>query len=135
MVAHELCAVIPVYNHGATVAAVHARLAALGLPCVLVDDGSAPDCAAILDTLAALPRTHLVRRAANGGKGAAVQDGCAPRAIWATATRCRWTPTASMPWMTPPASRRPRGRGPTRSSAARRYTATTCRAAASTAAG
>ncbi|MFY3136384.1 glycosyltransferase family 2 protein [Achromobacter xylosoxidans] len=75
MTPHRLCAVIPVYNHGGTVAAVHAQLAALGLPCVLVDDGSATDCAAVLDSLATLPRTHLVRRAVNGGKGAAVQDG------------------------------------------------------------
>lgn len=75
MTPHKLCAVIPVYNHGTTVAAVHAQLAALGLPCVLVDDGSAPDCAVALDALAALPGTHLVRRAQNGGKGAAVQDG------------------------------------------------------------
>ncbi|MBB1594969.1 glycosyltransferase family 2 protein [Achromobacter sp. UMC46] len=75
MPAHKLCAVIPVYNHGATVAAVHAQLAAQDLPCVLVDDGSEPGCAAALDALAALPRTHLVRRAVNGGKGAAVQDG------------------------------------------------------------
>jgi len=72
---HKLCAVIPVYNHGATVAAVHTQMAAQGLPCVLVDDGSEPGCAAVLDTLAAQPRTHLVRRAVNGGKGAAVQDG------------------------------------------------------------
>lgn len=75
MTAHRLCAVIPVYNHGATVGAVHAQLAAQGLPCVLVDDGSEPGCAAALDALAALPRTHLLRRGANGGKGAAVQDG------------------------------------------------------------
>lgn len=72
---HKLCAVIPVYNHGATVAAVHTQMAAQGLSCVLVDDGSEPGCAAVLDTLAAQPRTHLVRRAVNGGKGAAVQDG------------------------------------------------------------
>lgn len=72
---HKLCAVIPVYNHGATVAAVHAQLAAQGLPCVLVDDGSEPGCAAVLDALAAQPRTHLIRRSENGGKGAAVQDG------------------------------------------------------------
>lgn len=72
---HKLCAVIPVYNHGATVAAVHAQMVAQGLPCVLVDDGSEPGCAAVLNTLAAQPRTHLLRRAANGGKGAAVQDG------------------------------------------------------------
>ncbi|WP_454694148.1 glycosyltransferase family 2 protein [Achromobacter aegrifaciens] len=75
MTPHKLCALIPVYNHGATVAAVHAQLAAQGLPCVLVDDGSAPACAATLDALAAQPHTHLLRRAANGGKGAAVQDG------------------------------------------------------------
>ncbi|WP_447919068.1 glycosyltransferase family 2 protein [Achromobacter aegrifaciens] len=75
MTTHKLCALIPVYNHGATVAAVHAQLAAQGLPCVLVDDGSAPSCAAALDALATQPRTHLVRRAENGGKGAAVQDG------------------------------------------------------------
>ncbi|WP_342066502.1 glycosyltransferase family 2 protein [Achromobacter kerstersii] len=75
MTAYKLCAVIPVYNHGATVAAVHAQLAAQGLPCVLVDDGSEPGCAAALDALGALPHTHLVRRAENGGKGAAVQDG------------------------------------------------------------
>lgn len=75
MTMHKLCALIPVYNHGATVAAVHAQLRAQGLPCVLVDDGSEPGCAAVLDALAAQPATHLVRRAKNGGKGAAVQDG------------------------------------------------------------
>lgn len=72
---HRACAVIPVYNHGATVAAVVARLLALGLPCILVDDGSTPGCAAVLDGLAQLPDVHLVRRQTNGGKGAAVQDG------------------------------------------------------------
>ncbi|WP_454673606.1 glycosyltransferase family 2 protein [Achromobacter pestifer] len=75
MSVHRLCAVIPVYNHGATVAAVHAQLAAQDLPCVLVDDGSELACAATLDALATLPHTHLVRRGVNGGKGAAVQDG------------------------------------------------------------
>lgn len=75
MAPHKLCALIPVYNHGATVAAVHAQLVAQGLPCVLVDDGSEPSCAAALDALAAQPHTHLLRRAVNGGKGAAVQDG------------------------------------------------------------
>ena len=75
MAPHKLCALIPVYNHGTTVAAVHAQLVAQGLPCVLVDDGSEPSCAAALDALAAQPHTHLLRRAVNGGKGAAVQDG------------------------------------------------------------
>lgn len=75
MSGYRLCALIPVYNHGATVGAVQAQLAAQGLPCVLVDDGSEPGCAAVLDALAARPGTHLLRRPANGGKGAAVQDG------------------------------------------------------------
>jgi glycosyltransferase involved in cell wall biosynthesis len=75
MTAHRLCAVIPVYNHGATVAAVLRRVAGYGIPCILVDDGSAPGCAAQLDTLAAAGAATLVRRAHNGGKGCAVQDG------------------------------------------------------------
>ncbi|MGY6269634.1 glycosyltransferase family 2 protein [Achromobacter denitrificans] len=75
MTPHKLCAVIPVYNHGATVSLVHRQLADMGLPCVLVDDGSDAACAAVLDRLASRPRTWLYRRAANGGKGAAVQDG------------------------------------------------------------
>ncbi len=79
MAPHKLCAVIPVFNHGGTVSAVVAQLTAQGLPCVLVDDGSDPACAAVLDQLAAQPGMQpdirLVRRAVNGGKGAAVQDG------------------------------------------------------------
>jgi len=73
--AYRPIALIPVYNHGATVATVHAPLAALDLPCVLVDDGSDPACAAVLEALAKQPHTYLVRRPRNGGKGAAVQDG------------------------------------------------------------
>ncbi|WP_144635813.1 glycosyltransferase family 2 protein [Bordetella genomosp. 13] len=72
---HRLCAVIPVYNHGRTVRAVVRRIRALDIPCVLVDDGSEPDCAAELDALHAEGLATLVRRAANGGKGHAVQDG------------------------------------------------------------
>ena len=82
MTPHKLCAVVPVYNHGGTVAAVVAQLAAQGLPCVLVDDGSAPACAAVLDALAERPDTHLVRRPVNGGKGAAVLAVCPFYAGW-----------------------------------------------------
>lgn len=71
---HNPCAVIPVYNHGATVGAVVAAMRALGLPCILVDDGSRAECAAVLDALRG-PGVTLVRRAVNGGKGAAVRDG------------------------------------------------------------
>lgn len=72
---HRPCAVIPVYNHGATVRGVVAGLRACGLPCILVDDGCAPASAAVLDALAAEDAVVLLRRARNGGKGRAVQDG------------------------------------------------------------
>lgn len=68
------CAVIPVYNHGAKVGTVVAALRTLNLPCMLVDDGSDADCATVLDALAG-PGVTLVRRAVNGGKGVAVQEG------------------------------------------------------------
>jgi glycosyltransferase involved in cell wall biosynthesis len=75
MSSHSPCALIPVYNHGRTVAAVARALRVQGLPCILIDDGSEPDCAAVLDALAREPGMHLVRRAANGGKGMAMLDG------------------------------------------------------------
>lgn len=75
MSSHKPCALIPVYNHGRTVAAVAHALRARGLPCLLVDDGSEPACAAVLDALAREPGMRLVRRRANGGKGAAMLDG------------------------------------------------------------
>jgi glycosyltransferase involved in cell wall biosynthesis len=75
MTTHRLCAIIPVYNHGDTVGAVVDRVRAHGIPCILVDDGSEPRCAARLDALAASGKAVLVRRPRNGGKGAAVQDG------------------------------------------------------------
>jgi glycosyltransferase involved in cell wall biosynthesis len=72
----KLCAVVPVYDHERAVGAVIVGLCAAHLPCVVIDDGSAPPCARVLDELAAsLPGVALVRRAKNGGKGAAVSDG------------------------------------------------------------
>jgi len=71
------CIVIPVYNHEGAIGGVVARLLAHGVPCILVDDGSTPACAQVLDTLA---RQHpdavtLVRLPVNQGKGAAVMAG------------------------------------------------------------
>ena len=74
MTTHRPCAVIPVYNHGATVRGVVAHLRACGLPCILVDDGCAGPSAEVLDALAA-EGSVLLRRGRNGGKGRAVQDG------------------------------------------------------------
>ena len=88
---HRAVAIIPVYNHGDTVAPLAGRLAACGLPVILINDGSDARCAATLRQLAAKrgPDEHgrekhwpeergtitLIERAANGGKGAAVKDG------------------------------------------------------------
>jgi len=75
MPTHKPCAVVPVYNHAHTVASVAHRLHAQDLDIILIDDGSAPECAGVLDQLALTPRTCLLRRRSNGGKGAAVLDG------------------------------------------------------------
>ena len=73
----NVCAVIPVYNHGEAVGAVAQAVREADLPCILVDDGSEPGCAAVLDALAAAdPRgTFLVRLSENQGKGGAMIAG------------------------------------------------------------
>lgn len=77
------CVVIPVYNHEHAIAKVLGQVLAHGLPCILVDDGSSPACAAELDRLAAAHpgRVVLERHALNQGKGGAVLTGfaCAAR--------------------------------------------------------
>jgi len=67
--------VIPVYNHEHAIAAVVDQVRAHELPVLLVDDGSKPSCAAVLDALATRPGVTLFRRMQNGGKGAAVMSG------------------------------------------------------------
>lgn len=69
------CAVIPVYNHGATVGGVARSLAALGLPVILVDDGSGDATAAALRALAAAEGYELRVNPRNLGKGGAVRNG------------------------------------------------------------
>ncbi len=72
----RVCAVVPVYDHEAAVGGVVAGLRGHGLPVILVDDGSRPSCARVLDALAAGdPAVRLVRLERNGGKGAAVMAG------------------------------------------------------------
>ncbi|MEB0040216.1 MULTISPECIES: glycosyltransferase family 2 protein [unclassified Pseudomonas] len=72
---HNPCAVIPVYNHEHAVSAVVQKLLSAGLACVLVDDGSNPCCAAVLQTLAEQPDVYLLRLSTNQGKGGAVMVG------------------------------------------------------------
>jgi glycosyltransferase involved in cell wall biosynthesis len=66
---------IPVFDHEAAIGPVVARVEAQGLPILLVDDGSKPSSAAVLEALARPPAVTLLRRAENGGKGAAVISG------------------------------------------------------------
>lgn len=68
--------VIPVYNHPRTVGAAVRAVRALALRCILVDDGSEPGCAAVLDALAAADDgVTLLRLPRNQGKGAALAAG------------------------------------------------------------
>lgn len=68
--------VIPVYNHGAAIGAVVADVRAHGLSVILVDDGSEPNCAAVLDALTANDDAiTLVRLQTNQGKGGAMMAG------------------------------------------------------------
>ncbi len=76
MMTPSVCALIPVYNHPTTIAAVCSQLQQLGLPVLLVDDGSDAECAAVLDALQAAGH-RLLRLSHNQGKGAAVRAGLA----------------------------------------------------------
>lgn len=72
----QTCVVIPVYNHGEAIPSVVAAVRAQLLPCILVDDGSEPGCAAVLDRLAAEDAAvTLVRLPHNQGKGGAMIAG------------------------------------------------------------
>jgi glycosyltransferase involved in cell wall biosynthesis len=68
--------VIPIYEHGATIRALVASLAAHGLPIYIVDDGSgAATQAELARVRGAFPQVHLSRLPQNRGKGAAVMHG------------------------------------------------------------
>lgn len=68
--------VIPVYNHEHAIGAVVDAVRVHQLPIILVDDGSKPECGAVLKQLAATKEgVTLVTRTQNGGKGAAVMSG------------------------------------------------------------
>lgn len=70
-------AVVPVYNHPATIGQVVRQLRGHGLPCILVDDGSGPECAEVLDRLTQSGDggVQLLRLGSNQGKGAAMVAG------------------------------------------------------------
>jgi glycosyltransferase involved in cell wall biosynthesis len=69
------CALIPIYDHAATIEKVVAELPA-ELAVLIVDDGSAePTRAALQRVEAARANAEIVRRDRNGGKGAALKTG------------------------------------------------------------
>jgi glycosyltransferase involved in cell wall biosynthesis len=69
--------VIPVYNHGKAIGTLLEGVRRHAVPCLLVDDGSEPGCAGVLDALAASDpdKVGLLRLASNQGKGHAVMAG------------------------------------------------------------
>ena len=70
------CALVPVYNHHQVLAQTLANIRQFNLPVVLVDDGSDELCKTVMQNLAAVDaQVHLIRRPANGGKGAAIKTG------------------------------------------------------------
>lgn len=73
---NHFCLIIPVYNHPETIGWLMEQLATYQLHCILVNDGSDPECSERLRHLAnALPTVELIERDSNGGKGAAVKTG------------------------------------------------------------
>ena len=72
---HSRCAVlIPVYNHEQTVADVVQRTLKLGIPVVVVDDGSTD---ATFERIKGIKGTRVLRHRFNRGKGAAIMTGFA----------------------------------------------------------
>ena len=71
--------IIPVYDHEHAIGAMVDGVLATGMPCLLVDDGSRPSCAAVLDALATAhaPAVSLLRLPQNQGKGGAMLAGFA----------------------------------------------------------
>jgi len=71
------CVVVAVFDHEGALPVLVERLRPLGLCCWLVDDGSGPKCARVIDELAAANPgwLHVARLAENRGKGAAVLAG------------------------------------------------------------
>jgi glycosyltransferase involved in cell wall biosynthesis len=67
---------IPIYDHGATIGAVVDEVASLGLPTLIVDDGSGDATQQAIERVRARHAfVSVLRHAANRGRGAALQTG------------------------------------------------------------
>lgn len=71
------CALVPTYDNPRTIRAVVGRLREHLPDVIVVDDGSGPEGERAAAALEAEGLARVVRRAQNGGKGAAVKDGFA----------------------------------------------------------
>ena len=72
----KTCLLIPLYDHGEQVRGVVEALAAYGLPCLIVDDGSGAATRAALDELERENGwLEVHHRERNGGRGAALKMG------------------------------------------------------------
>jgi glycosyltransferase involved in cell wall biosynthesis len=71
----RVCAIVPTYDNPATVATVVRALRQHVEEVIVVDDGGGQKAREVLDELATGDGVILVRRAQNGGKGAAVKAG------------------------------------------------------------
>jgi glycosyltransferase involved in cell wall biosynthesis len=70
------CAVIPVYNHYTVLANTVDALRLGGVPVIMVNDGSNPQCSDVIaEIVAQNDQVYRFDRQHNGGKGAAVKDG------------------------------------------------------------
>jgi polyprenyl-phospho-N-acetylgalactosaminyl synthase len=67
--------IVPTYDNPRTLRAVVEQLREHVENVIVVDDGSGPDGRAVCDELVRDELAHVVHRAANGGKGAAVKTG------------------------------------------------------------
>lgn len=72
---HRTIVIIPHYRHEQTIVRTAQEIVALGLPCLVIDDGSGKQATAALAELETIPNVEVIYRAENGGKGAAVIDG------------------------------------------------------------
>jgi glycosyltransferase involved in cell wall biosynthesis len=72
----KACVLIPIYDHGATIGAVVDEIIPLGLPVLIVDDGSHAETQASIERARAKHASVTVlRHPQNRGRGAALQTG------------------------------------------------------------
>jgi len=72
----KACVLIPIYDHGATIGAVVDEVAALGLPVLIVDDGSHEETQRAIEAVRARHvLVSVLRHARNRGRGAALETG------------------------------------------------------------